>query len=364
MVLKPRTTVYEDMLEKMKQLGSYDGGDQGFLNNYYPNMLSSPLFDRNHLETIDPNGHYRLPASYHVDHVLYYPRFSWRNIKPLVVEFLGVPLIKPWLWWSYPFMEVSWQWLAFRNRLPEECSDDILDRSTIKILGIIPLITIILFAQLISKYIAKVNLWMRIHGRQIAIIKYIQLYDLTDSTLVHLFGLSGLLIYLISGIIGWSVVPATLKPFWGWFLFYWWSYSLTFLLFSGFCWFCYYLGELDNLRVIAQKKSHFWLGADNPMKSSFCFAAFLIMFNVSHMSLVSKTIYDELFVKISILVFGIFFTILFHYIFLSKIAYDWFVYGLHKRDQIAVSIQYRLSRRLNWYLVPLLLLFALLYMIW
>ena len=55
-------------------------------------------------------------------------RFSWRNIKPLVVEFLGVPLIKPWLWWSYPFMEVSWQWIAFRNRLPFESSDDLRDR--------------------------------------------------------------------------------------------------------------------------------------------------------------------------------------------------------------------------------------------
>lgn len=45
MVLEPSTTVFRDMMRKIESTPSYTGGDQGFLNEYYPGLLTAPMFD-------------------------------------------------------------------------------------------------------------------------------------------------------------------------------------------------------------------------------------------------------------------------------------------------------------------------------
>ncbi|PAV65846.1 hypothetical protein WR25_13522 [Diploscapter pachys] len=44
-VLRPNMTIYEDMVQKIGQLYSYDGGDQGFLNSYFHELKFAPMFD-------------------------------------------------------------------------------------------------------------------------------------------------------------------------------------------------------------------------------------------------------------------------------------------------------------------------------
>lgn len=45
MVLTPNESTFQDMLGKIANTHSYTGGDQGFLNEYFPGLLTSPVFD-------------------------------------------------------------------------------------------------------------------------------------------------------------------------------------------------------------------------------------------------------------------------------------------------------------------------------
>lgn len=38
-------------------------------------------------------------------------------LKPKILEFMGPSFIKPWNWWSYLFMDLSWKWFNIRNQL-------------------------------------------------------------------------------------------------------------------------------------------------------------------------------------------------------------------------------------------------------
>ena len=41
LLIKPNMDIYEDMISKREILPSYDGGDTGFLNAYFPNWYSN-----------------------------------------------------------------------------------------------------------------------------------------------------------------------------------------------------------------------------------------------------------------------------------------------------------------------------------
>lgn len=45
MSLEPSKETFEDMMKKIKEMPSYTGGDQGFLNSYFSGFAHSPLFD-------------------------------------------------------------------------------------------------------------------------------------------------------------------------------------------------------------------------------------------------------------------------------------------------------------------------------
>jgi hypothetical protein len=121
MVIRPSQALFQDMLRKLATTESYDGGDQGFLNVYYADLFYAPGFGPD-----DPHrgGQLRrLPFGYHLDHIIYYPRLRWevpdRCGGLRIVEFMGVPLFKPWQWWTYPVMDLSWEWHAMRAQLTQ-----------------------------------------------------------------------------------------------------------------------------------------------------------------------------------------------------------------------------------------------------
>jgi len=97
MVLKPNKQVFSDMMEKLASgLESFDSGDQGFLNSFFPKLLDAPVFDGNLSRNSANATMKRLASTYHSDHLLYYPKSKWDPVKPAVVEFIGLPLLKPW----------------------------------------------------------------------------------------------------------------------------------------------------------------------------------------------------------------------------------------------------------------------------
>ena len=83
MVLTPSQIVFDDMVIQLSELGSYDGGDQGFLNSYYADWYTGPA-DR------------RLPFAYNVPWLLAFYAKAWRRIEDdiRVIHYYGPQ--KPW----------------------------------------------------------------------------------------------------------------------------------------------------------------------------------------------------------------------------------------------------------------------------
>jgi inositol phosphorylceramide glucuronosyltransferase 1 len=123
MLVTPSTPLFNDMIQKLPTLPSYDGGDQGFLNAYFPEMLSAPMF----VPTAGPPSKKvafaRLPFTFHMDHSAYYPRFRWSHSKSRCglemreEEWLGPTFMKPWLWFTYAILDQSWVWHEYRRKL-------------------------------------------------------------------------------------------------------------------------------------------------------------------------------------------------------------------------------------------------------
>jgi len=86
LLFSPSRLVYDDMMEKIPTLPSYDGGDTGFLNAYYPGWFASSN---------------RLPFRYNAQRSLYHttkkqnPAY-WDSIdSKLIIHYSSTP--KPWM---------------------------------------------------------------------------------------------------------------------------------------------------------------------------------------------------------------------------------------------------------------------------
>lgn len=131
MVITPSKQTYHDMMQRLPRLDSYDGGDQGFFNSFYPHMLSAPMFDPNlsHANISRDRPQFsRLPISFHADHSAFYPAFRWDHSESRCagpareIEWLGPTIFKPWLWYTYAFADLSWSWHKYRAMLDNPLS--------------------------------------------------------------------------------------------------------------------------------------------------------------------------------------------------------------------------------------------------
>jgi hypothetical protein len=120
-VAKPSLAVYDDLVRRVDELDSFDGGDQGFLNEYFSALVTRPLFapDPNRTRAVDDDM-LRLPSEYNVHHAYYYERMAWRPrcLEPRLLHFPGAGF-KPWHWYSYPVLtELHRLWQRERATLP------------------------------------------------------------------------------------------------------------------------------------------------------------------------------------------------------------------------------------------------------
>eukprot|EP00899_Mesostigma_viride_P027278 jgi/Mesvir1/7735/Mv11679-RA.1 len=117
-VLEPSNDTLTDMLDKLDELPSYDGGDQGFLNSYYEDLLVATAFEPGVHKNLD-KGLYRLTFGYQMDAVYYYQRYKWEVpcSEKSVITFPGLAPLKPWFWWSFPLLELPYYWHEQRREL-------------------------------------------------------------------------------------------------------------------------------------------------------------------------------------------------------------------------------------------------------
>jgi glycogenin len=104
MVLEPSKNTFERMVHELSTLSSYDGGDQGFLNNFFPDWYAMPVA-------------HRLPAMYNLHQFIYqflrgHPSLK-RNLEQ-DAKILHYTVQKPWqarttlsggseIWWGEYF---------------------------------------------------------------------------------------------------------------------------------------------------------------------------------------------------------------------------------------------------------------------
>jgi glycogenin glucosyltransferase len=110
MVLDPSRDTFARMMDKLANEPSYDGGDQGFLNNFYPDWWAMPVA-------------HRLPAGYNLHHFIYQFLRGHPVLKHTLEQEARVvhyTVQKPWLATATLTGGSEVWWNAYYGAHPEE----------------------------------------------------------------------------------------------------------------------------------------------------------------------------------------------------------------------------------------------------
>ncbi len=176
-MIKPDEEVYNHMLRSLATLESYDGADQGKAGPFLFNtpiivtlniitiiILTSLLFSPHLLKSIIRSGFFvayfkdmqfsplwndsrptqsqdktnRMPINYNMNHIYYYEKSSWDfyrygqfkdlTIPAVTMGFPITPVMKPWYWHPYLFLQVHWTWHSYRIQLGDDWSGTLWSR--------------------------------------------------------------------------------------------------------------------------------------------------------------------------------------------------------------------------------------------
>ena len=117
MVVEPSTALFASLHDALRSAGSYDGGDQGFLNEVYHDWYARPVA-------------YRLPAGYNLHHFVFQFLMAHESLRARVlseVRIVHFTLQKPWMgltlsggsevWWKFFFAQHPEEDVSWRRRL-------------------------------------------------------------------------------------------------------------------------------------------------------------------------------------------------------------------------------------------------------
>ncbi|XP_073306267.1 putative glucuronosyltransferase PGSIP8 [Primulina huaijiensis] len=215
-VLQPSLEVFNDMIHEV-EIGrsNADGADQGFLGNYFPDLLDRPMFHPpSNATTLD--GTYRLPLGYQMDASYYYLRLRWSvPCGPnSVITFPGAPWLKPWYWWSWPVLPLGIQWHEQRlQTLGYAAETPIVFIQAIFYLGIMAVARL-----------ARPNLSKLCYRREEKSVFLVQ----TGFKLIALWSV------LAAYVVPFFLVPHTVHPVVGWGLYLLGAFSLSFIAINAF----------------------------------------------------------------------------------------------------------------------------------
>ncbi|KAG6434229.1 hypothetical protein SASPL_105852 [Salvia splendens] len=124
MVVEPSEKVFKDMSSKINTMYSYTGGDQGFLNSYFPDFANARLFDPQaspeEIKSRPLPQMERLSTLYNADVGLYMLANKWMvDEKELRVIHYTLGPLKPWDWWTHWLVKPVDVWQNARVELEE-----------------------------------------------------------------------------------------------------------------------------------------------------------------------------------------------------------------------------------------------------
>lgn len=281
MVVEPSAAVFNDMMTKVNTLGSYTGGDQGFLNSYYSDFPNAHVFEPNlPLEVVNtrpvPNME-RLSTLYNADVGLYMLANKWMvdESELHVIHYTLGPL-KPWDWWTSWLLKPVDVWQDIRVKLEESLpgtggGTNPKDEFAVKVLFILPLCALLFccyhsFLQTRDHFgsFCRTSLGDHIRHlyfkvRSVGSIAYTGVSSSSTINSNHQFSNSAQLkvpaylggssivvcfmVALVAFGISFSIVPRQVMPWTGLLLVYEWTFTMFFLLFGGFLHLIYKWGK-------------------------------------------------------------------------------------------------------------------------
>jgi hypothetical protein len=128
MVVKPDNAKFNDLVQSLSTMESFDGADQGFFVSYFSGLKNAPFFEASKGISEEPMN--RLYLGYSMNAIYYYEKSSWDNgyriqqwknlpIPAYIMTYPIAPLAKPWYWWTYIWLEMNWVWDSYRTQLTE-----------------------------------------------------------------------------------------------------------------------------------------------------------------------------------------------------------------------------------------------------
>ncbi|CAG7891877.1 unnamed protein product [Brassica rapa] len=262
MVVEPSQALFNDMMRKVKTLSSYTGGDQGFLNSYYPDFQNARVFDPSltpeELKNRPAPDMERLSTLYNADVGLYMLANKWMvdESKLHVIHYTLGPL-KPWDWWTAWLVKPVDAWHSIRVKLEETLpgtggGKNQKDEFVVKLLFLLPLCALLFcFYRSIQVHEGSLfnqirHLYYRIRSsgtRGVSTFSTMnpsyQLHGGSTQSKVpqHLGAVSVLVCFialLISVGTSFVIVPRQIMPWTGLILVYEWTFTIFFVLFGCF----------------------------------------------------------------------------------------------------------------------------------
>ncbi|KAL8552708.1 hypothetical protein ACS0TY_001408 [Phlomoides rotata] len=216
-VLQPSLATFNDMMHQVEiERSNPDGADQGFIGGYFPDLLDSPLFHPPANATKRLHGIYRLPLGYQMDASYYYLRLRWSvPCGPnSVITFPGAPWLKPWYWWSWPVLPLGIDWHKQRiQTLGYSAEMPIAVMQAVFYLGIMAVARL-----------ARPNISKLCYRREDKSVFFIQ----TGFKMIALWSI------LAAYIIPFFLIPHTIHPLIGWFLYLLGALSLSCIAINAF----------------------------------------------------------------------------------------------------------------------------------
>lgn len=282
MVVEPSETVFNDMMSKVTTLPSYTGGDQGFLNSYYPGFPNAHVFEPNLPSRPVPEMQ-RLSTLYNADVGLYMLANKWMvNESELRVIHYTLGPLKPWDWWTSWLLKPVDVWQNVRVQLEESLpgtgggrnpNDDLL----VKFLFLLPLCALVFryyrsflqtrehFGSLCRSSLCDYVRHMYYRIRSGGSLTYSGVSTSSTISSNHQFSndaqskvpmyLGGIsvaicfMVVVVSLVLALAIVPRQVMPWTGLLLMYEWTFTLFILFFGGYLYLVYLWGKTTAMQA-------------------------------------------------------------------------------------------------------------------